>query len=193
MDFLGVPALRKVRLPKEYRPAGLDAKIRTERLRAEVRLLCEARRIGVRTPRILDVDEDSHTLVLERVAGRTLTALLLDPGSGGETLPGVMEELGVALGRLHAGGVSHGDLTGSNVIWTGEEVVFLDMSMGSRTPELEDLGIDLHLVEEDLQTLAPDAGGLYERFLAGYDRGNPSGSARVRRRASEIKGRVRYS
>lgn len=193
IDFLGVPALKKVRVPKSYRPADFDDKIRTERLRAEVRILREARRIGVRTPRILDIQETDHTLVLERIGGRTLTEMILGHGTDASLIDRVVRTLGSTLGKLHTGGLSHGDLTGSNMIWTGEEVVFIDMSMGSRTPELEDFGIDLHLVEEDFNTLSKGSKELYKVFLDGYDEGNPAGSERVRRRAAEIKGRIRYS
>ena len=100
------------------------------------------------------------------------------------------------LGRLHAGHISHGDLTSSNVLLpdgpTGP-VAFIDLSMGSRNAGLEELGIDLHLVEEDLKALSARAPSLVRAFHAGYAEGNPEGGQDVRARAKAIRGRVRYA
>lgn len=191
--YLGLPAIRKTRVPKGYRAEAFDLKIRTERLRMEVRLLREARRAGIHTPFVFDVDEVSCSLVMERVPGRTLTDLFTDPEVPAGDVRQRVHDLGRTLGKLHSGGISHGDLTGSNVVWTGSEIAFLDLSMGSRTPELEDFGIDLHLVEEDFNTLLPDADAAFEEFLRGYQEGCTKDAKRNILRAREIKGRVRYS
>ena len=50
VDWWGFPALLKERESKTYRPKVLDDRIRRERTRTEVRLLVDARRLGVRTP-----------------------------------------------------------------------------------------------------------------------------------------------
>jgi tRNA A-37 threonylcarbamoyl transferase component Bud32 len=65
--------------------------------------------------------------------------------------------------------------------------------MGARPASLEERGIDLHLVEEDLAALHPKGPVLFARFLEGYAIGNPAGEAEVRKRAREIKGRIRYA
>jgi Kae1-associated kinase Bud32 len=192
-DFLGIRALKKRRIPKGYRPDEMDRRIRTERLKTEVRLLKEARRMGVRTPIVLDLSVAASEFIMEKVDGRPVTEIIQDPTSPKELLLEIMEHLGVAIGRLHAAGIAHGDLTASNVIWTGKEVALIDMSMGTRTPELEDKGIDLHLVEEDMNTLTALSAKLNARFLEGYRVGNPSEGETVIKRAHEIKGRVRYS
>lgn len=191
--YLGIPALRKHRIVKAYRPPALDQRLRTERLRMEVRLLREARGLGIRTPFVLDIDLEEGSFVMERVPGRSVTEILEADAADGPENRDLLRRWGEAVGRLHRGNISHGDLTGSNVLWTGQEIVLLDLSMGSHTPELEEFGIDLHLVEEDLNTLSPDAGTLYVAFLEGYATGNPLGAAAIRERALEIKGRVRYS
>ena len=65
--------------------------------------------------------------------------------------------------------------------------------MGSRSPGLEELGIDLHLVEEDLKSLHDGAEALIRAFHDGYVAGNPAGAKDVRARAKAIRGRVRYA
>ncbi len=196
VDWWGFPALLKERETKAYRPKALDERLRRERTRTEARLLVDARRVGVRTPIIYDIDLMHYRLVLEQLPGPTLKELLDKPTADlGELTPAV-RSFGIALGRLHAGGISHGDLTSSNVLFpegADGAPAFIDLSMGSRSPGLEELAIDLHLVEEDLKALHPKGEVLWKRFREGYATGNASGHRAVERRAAEIRGRVRYA
>ncbi len=196
VDWWGFPALLKSREPKRYRPKALDERLRRERTRTEARLLVEARRLGVRTPLVYDLDTERCRLILEQLPGPTLKAILQDPELPPTSVAAAVRSFGVALGRLHAGHVAHGDLTSSNVLYPeGPDgpVAFLDLSMGSRNAGLEDLGIDLHLVEEDLKALSARAPSLTRTFYAGYAEGNPAGSKEARARAKAIRGRVRYA
>ncbi|HTZ61546.1 MAG TPA: KEOPS complex kinase/ATPase Bud32 [Thermoplasmata archaeon] len=196
VEWMGLPALLKERETKSYRAKALDERLRRERTRTEARLLVDARRLGVRTPIVYDIDLSRHRLVLELLAGPTLKELLERPDVPAESLAGAVRHLGEALGRLHAGGIAHGDLTSSNVLFPdGPDgpPAFLDLSMGSRSPGVEELGIDLHLVEEDLKALHARSDALVRAFLEGYTSGNPDGAKDVRNRAKAIKGRVRYA
>ncbi|MGA7924059.1 MAG: KEOPS complex kinase/ATPase Bud32 [Thermoplasmata archaeon] len=196
VEWLGLDAYLKERDVKGYRPKALDDRLRNERTRMEVRLLVEARKLGVRTPIVYDVDLTTHRIVMERLPGTTLRDMLGAPAVTLATLDAPIVAFGRALGRLHAGGISHGDLTSSNVLYPDgpeAEPAFLDLSMGSRNGGIEELGIDLHLVEEDLKGLHPRGSALYKRFLDGYAEGNPAGHEKVRTRAREIRGRVRYA
>ncbi len=196
VDWWGFPALLKERDSKSYRPKALDDRLRRERTRTEARLLVEARRLGVRTPILYDIDVAHHRLLLEELPGPTLKALLEDPSLPAPALAGAVRAFGEALGRLHAGGISHGDLTSSNVLYPsgpGGPPAFLDLSMGARNAGIEELGIDLHLVEGDFRALVARPAPLLRSFLEGYDAGNPGRSKDVRARARQIKGRVRYA
>jgi len=196
VEWLGLPALRKERETKSYRPKNLDERLKRERTRNEVRLLTEARRLGVRTPIVYDIDLPHHRLILEQLPGPTLKDLLDDSKADPAPVTPAVRALGVALGRLHAGGISHGDLTSSNILYpegAAGAPALLDLSMGSRNAGVEERGIDLHLVEEDLKALHPEGDALFRTFLEGYAEGNPTGHAEVRKRAREIRGRVRYA
>jgi Kae1-associated kinase Bud32 len=196
VDWWGFPALVKERDLKSYRPKALDERLRRERTRTEARLLVDARRLGVRTPLLYDIDLLHHRLTIEEIPGATLKQLLEDTNLPADDLSAALRSFGAALGRLHAGGISHGDLTSSNVLFpegARGAPAFLDLSMGSRSPGVEELGIDLHLVEEDLKALHEGAERLVRVFLEGYDTGHPAGAAAVRKRAREIRGRVRYA
>lgn len=196
VDWWGFPAIVKDREAKGYRPKALDERLRRERTRTEARLLVDARRAGVRTPIVYDVDVLHHRLVLEELPGSTLKAILEDTALPPQTARDAVHALGVALGKLHVGGISHGDLTSSNVLYPdgpGAAPALLDLSMGTRSPSVEELGIDLHLVEEDLRALSAESESLIRAFHEGYAAGNPAGHAAVRTRAKEIRGRVRYA
>jgi Kae1-associated kinase Bud32 len=196
VDWWGFPALLKERDAKQYRPKALDDRLRRERTRTEARLLVDARRIGVRTPLLYDIDLAKHRLILEELPGPTLKQLVDDPALSAEDLTAAVRGLGRALGRLHAGGISHGDLTSSNVLYPDgptDPPAFLDLSMGSRSPGIEELGIDLHLVEEDLKAIHARSEALIRAFHEGYAEGNPNGQKDVRARAKAIRGRVRYA
>jgi len=157
VDWWGFPALLKERDLKAYRPKALAERIRRERTRNEARLLVDARRLGIRTPMIYDVDLLRHRLTIEELPGPTLRQILEDPSVAPDDLPVAVRAFGRALGVLHAGSIAHGDLTSSNVLFPEGPrgpPAFLDLSMGTRSPGLEELGIDLHLVEEDLKALS---------------------------------------
>ncbi len=196
VEWMGRAALLKERDSKSYRPKELDERLRRERTRTEARLLVDARRLGVRTPIVYDIDLPRHRLVLEELPGPTLKQLIDAHAADPQPLVGPVRRFGAALGRLHAGGISHGDLTSSNVLFPeegGGEPAFLDLSMGSKNAGIEELGIDLHLVEEDLRALHPAGEELLKAFYAGYAEGNPARQKDVRARAKEIRGRVRYA
>ncbi|MGI0131747.1 MAG: KEOPS complex kinase/ATPase Bud32 [Thermoplasmata archaeon] len=196
VDWWGFPALLKERDAKSYRPKALDERLRRERTRTEARLLMEARRLGVRTPILYDIDLTHHRLTMEELPGPTLKEVLETSANTPEMLVVPLRAFGLALGRLHEGGISHGDLTSSNVLYpdgTAGAPAFLDLSMGSRSPGVEELGIDLHLVEADLKALSPHGEALFRAFLEGYAIGHPTGQRDVRARAKEIRGRVRYA
>ena len=196
VDWLGFAAILKERDTKSYRPKALDERLRKERTRNEARLLADARRAGVRTPLVYDVDLAKGRLVLEELTGPTLKELLAQHPEEDAPLAGPVEAFGRALGRLHAVGLSHGDLTSSNVLFPdGPDgpPAFIDLSMGTKGAGVEELGIDLHLVEEDLKALHPKGERLLESFFVGYVAGNPTGQKDVRARAKEIRGRVRYA
>jgi Kae1-associated kinase Bud32 len=196
VDWLGLPARLKERDAKSYRPKSLDERLRRERTRTEARLLVEARRAGVRTPIIYDIDLIKHRLVLEELPGPTLKELIDASKSEAGPLLVPIRAFGTTLGQLHAAGISHGDLTSSNVLFPSGPAgspAFIDLSMGARNAGVEELGIDIHLVEEDLKALHPKGTTLVRTFLQGYREANPDHQAAVLRRAREIRGRVRYA
>lgn len=81
--------------------------------------MTKARRLGVPTPALYAVDPLLHTLTFEYVDGLSVKEILLDFGLNGtvkERLDDIATQIGNAVGKLHDGGLIHGDLTTSNMI-----------------------------------------------------------------------------
>ena len=188
--YLGLGAVAKQRVAKAYRLPALDAQIRRERTRSEAHLLAQAHRAGIRVPHVLDVDVDAATLLLEHVPGPSLRERLLQsPQADGTSL---CRDFGRIVGRLHAAGLTHGDLTTSNVIVGPDGLVLIDFGLSQPSAELEDRGVDLHLVERTFESSHPERPELLDAVLAGY--GETFGDWKtVFARVEDIKARGRYT
>jgi TP53 regulating kinase-like protein len=144
--------LVKARLPKKYRPAQLDSTIRRYRTVHEPQLMHEAKRAGVPTPTIFMVDVENATITMEYIKGEQVKQFL------NSSIPKAKRQklclkIGELIGRLHAHGVIHGDLTTSNMILAREsKIFFVDFGLGDKTMEFEARGVDLHLLKRALQS-----------------------------------------
>ena len=173
----------KHRVSKQYRVSALDKRLITERTRAEARLIHAARRGGVPTPVMSDITDNAITM--EQVQGTLLTRDLT-----GENL----REAGRMVGRLHSAGIVHGDLTTSNLIVreSDRKCVLIDFGLAQVTQEVEQRGVDLHVLYQTLKSTAPDRS--YELKIA-FDEGYGetfAGAGEVIAREHEIELRGRY-
>jgi N6-L-threonylcarbamoyladenine synthase/protein kinase Bud32 len=173
----------KRRLPKTYRHPRLDERLRRERTVAEARLLSEARRIGVPTPLVRDVDVQEATLTLQRVGEADLAARL--------TVDAV-DRLGGHLATLHDAGIVHGDPTTRNVRVDPSKVFLVDFGLGFHTGHVEDHAMDLHVFRQSVEGTAETPGPLVSAFEASYlDEGGEAAETVVERLRG-IEGRGRY-
>lgn len=81
--------------------------------------MTKARRLGVSTPVLYAVDPVAHSLTFEFVEGPSVKDVFLEFGSHGvveERLDDIALQIGDAIGKLHDGGLIHGDLTTSNML-----------------------------------------------------------------------------
>lgn len=189
-EFLGRRAVAKVRLPKAYRLAALDDELRRTRIRMESRLMAEARAAGVSVPVLYDVDLAEHTIVMERIEGATAKDVL---DRGGPDAHRVAREVGRIVGRLHAAGIVHGDLTTSNMIVREGRVVMIDFSLGAKSEDVEARGVDLHLLREALTSAHARSASYYRDVLAGYREVLGASARAAIAKVREIEGRGRYT
>jgi N6-L-threonylcarbamoyladenine synthase/protein kinase Bud32 len=170
----------KRRLRKRYRHPDLDERLRRERTVLEARLTSEARREGVPTPLVYDVDVREATLVLQYVGDADLAA---DPTAAG------VAAVGEHLGTLHRAGVVHGDPTTRNVRVAADRTFLIDFGLGYHSGHVEDHAMDCHVFEQSVAGTADDVPALLDAFEAGYRR---TGDEAVVARLREIEGRGRY-
>ncbi len=180
----------KQRVVKNYRHPTLDKSLQTFRIKNEVRLMLEARRAGVPVPVIYSVDLAESRIVMEEIPGvRVKDALENLPSDKAEE---VCRKIGEIAALLHANDIVHGDLTTSNMLLDSDRIVVIDFSLGSKTSELEDKGVDMHLLEEAFHSAHYRRSELYEAVKDSYVRAYPAGAA-VLKKVEEIEKRGRYT
>jgi N6-L-threonylcarbamoyladenine synthase/protein kinase Bud32 len=170
----------KRRVPKDYRHPDLDARLRRDRTVMEARLTGAARRAGVPTPIVRDVDTEAATLVLERVGDRDLAgALSVDR----------VADVGRHLAAVHGAGFVHGDPTTRNVRVGDDRTFLIDFGLGYHTDDVEDYAMDLHVFEGSLDGTAEDAPALRTAFEDAY---REAGDGAVVDQLRSIERRGRY-
>jgi N6-L-threonylcarbamoyladenine synthase/protein kinase Bud32 len=171
----------KTRKPRAYRHPTLDERLRRERTREEARLTSEARRAGVRTPVIRDIDPAETTITFQHVGDCDLREALTEEN---------VRETAVSLATIHNAGFVHGDPTTRNVRVSRDGTVFLiDFGLGYYTRHAEDHAMDLHVFEQSLDGTADDAETLR---AAAEDAYRETGDPAVLDRLRDIEGRGRY-
>ncbi|VTT86432.1 TsaD/Kae1/Qri7 protein, required for threonylcarbamoyladenosine t(6)A37 formation in tRNA / p53-regulating protein kinase (human PRPK/yeast YGR262c) [Halorubrum sp. DM2] len=185
----------KRRVAKSYRHPELDRTLRRDRTVAEARLASEARRAGVPTPLVYDIDLATATLTLQYVGDRDLAAALDERWT---------ETVGRHLARLHRAGMVHGDPTTRNVRVSpdtaesagrgGESnetsgTYLIDFGLGYHTGHVEDHAMDLHVFEGSVRATAADPDPLTAAFEAGYE---SAGDPEVLDRLRDVADRGRY-
>lgn len=94
--------------------------------------MTKARRLGVVTPVLYAVDTVMHTLTFEYVEGPSVKDILLGFGLVGvdeERMADITTQIGNAIGKLHDGGLVHGDLTTSNMLLRSAADQLVDFSL----------------------------------------------------------------
>ncbi|MFB6143371.1 MAG: bifunctional N(6)-L-threonylcarbamoyladenine synthase/serine/threonine protein kinase [Halorientalis sp.] len=169
----------KTRHPRSYRHPDLDERLRVERTREEARLTSEARRHGVPTPVVFDVDTAETELTFERVGEADLRDRL-----SAERVRAVARHLAT----IHDAGFVHGDPTTRNVR-VGDRTSLVDFGLGYYTADAEDHAMDLHVLGQALDGTADDAAALRAAVEEAY---REAGDPAVLEHLREIEGRGRY-
>ena len=177
----GKKVLIKERVPKAYRHKEIDERIRTERNRTEARLMSEARRSGVSTPIIYDVED--FKLKMQYIDGVPIKYLIT---------PEISEKVGELIGKLHSSGIIHGDLTTSNLLLAGKRLYLLDFGLAYFDKGVEARGVDVHVLFQTFESTHRAHEALIEAFKKGYQ-STFIDSEDVLKRVEEIKKRARYA
>lgn len=191
--WLGETVLAKRRVKKRYRPSELDRSILEYRTIHEAEIIQRAKKAGVSSPIIYLVDVSRATIYMEYVEGRVIRRSLDELPE--EKRLSLFHRIGIFVGKLHKGGIVHGDLTTSNMILTAaDRIYFVDYGLAELTGEVEKRGVDLHLMKSMLtSTHYTYAEECFSSFLNGYREvmGNEA-TIEVVRKIGEIERRGRY-
>ncbi|RYR37857.1 hypothetical protein Ahy_A09g042769 [Arachis hypogaea] len=187
-NFVGRRSVIKERFSKKYRHPTLDIKLTLRRLNAEARCMTKARKLGVCTPALYAVDTVLNTLTFEYVEGPSLKEVLLEFGLKGvveERLDDIASQVGDAIGKLHDGGLIHGDLTTSNMLLKSgtNQLVLIDFGLSFTSTLPEDKAVDLYVLERALLSMHSSCGNVMDRILAAYRKSSKQWSSTLNKLA----------
>ncbi|CAM9003012.1 unnamed protein product [Rhodiola kirilowii] len=194
-NFGGRRSVVKERFSKKYRHPSLDAMLTIKRLNAEARCMTKARRLGVLTPVLYAVDTVQHTLTFEYVEGRVVKDVLLEFGTNRvdeEGMTNLTVQIGVAIAKLHDGGLVHGDLTTSNMLIeiATNKLVLIDFGLSYTSSLPEDKAVDLYVLERALLAMHSSCGNVIECILSAYKKSSKQWSSSMNKLA-EVRQRGR--
>ncbi len=187
--FMGLRAIYKVRVPKEYMNQALDRALRTQRTLKEAKILDMAAKAGVRVPRLYALFPSAGLIVMEYVEGPTLKDLI----SSGDNWRPLAVEAGRQLGLLHRAGIVHGDSTTSNMVVSPRGLTLIDFGLAEFSTSVEDRAVDMHLLRRAVLSTHPSlASEFIDLFVKGYASVMGDAHRDVVARANEIELRGRY-
>ena len=143
-------AVIKERIKKIYRADELDEFLRKSRTKREAKLISAARRSGVPTPFIHDVDNAKTSIIIDYVEGEKIRKILNNASK--EERKKICTEAGKNTGLLHKNHIIHGDLTTSNMILKDSKLYFIDFGLGEINEAVEAKGVDLLVFKKSLRS-----------------------------------------
>ena len=178
-SYLGEKAVIKDRIVKGYRISEIDDKIRRARTKEEAKLLADAKRAGVKTPVLYDVDLKNKRITMQEIRGFMLKDVIDDD---------LAFNLGEEISKLHSLDIIHGDITTSNVLLSDGDLVFIDFGLGRYSHLKEDKAVDLLVLKKSLQSIDYNLALKYfDLVLKGY------GDESILKTINDIESRGRYT
>ncbi|KAK9811170.1 hypothetical protein WJX73_007976 [Symbiochloris irregularis] len=168
-EFLGRPVILKQRFKKKYRHPVLDKHLNHSRLKQEVRSLLKARKLGIPTPVLYDVELEASTIYMERIAGCSVKELL-KKGMSPADRHSLGRKIGQLLATMHDGSLVHGDLTTSNMLVRSDsqDLVMIDFGLSSISGLAEDKAVDLYVLERAFNSAHATSVDMYDAVLEAY-------------------------
>ncbi|MDP6906255.1 MAG: KEOPS complex kinase/ATPase Bud32 [Candidatus Thalassarchaeaceae archaeon] len=186
--WMGRDAVLKRRQPRNWRHPDLDARLTKSRLSAETRLLRRLHQNGLPVPELLAIDATEGWIIISKCPGIPLFEALR-VGIQKE----ILRDVGMLIRRIHAAGMTHGDLTTHNILWDEESgLSIIDFGLSSITYDLEPLGLDLQVLNECLKASHPSIECGIDLVVEGYLETEEDMAKAVILRFDGIRSRVRY-
>jgi len=165
----------KERIPKKYRLAIIDEKLRKTRTRREAKIIQKITALGIPAPKLKNADDINMRITMENIQGTVLKDCLHT------NTENFGQEIGKKIGLMHANNIIHGDLTTSNMI-LNKEITFIDFGLSFLSQKEEDKAVDLHALKQALQskhhTIAEQC---FNTIIQGYKETNPNSDSIFKR------------
>lgn len=176
----------KDRIPKSYRLAYIDERLRKFRTRREAKVMEKLSALDFPGPKLLDACDKTMNIKMEHIQGPKVRDVLE------ENHEKLSFEIGKKLAVLHQNDIIHGDLTTSNMILENE-IKFIDFGLSFFSTKIEDKAVDLHLLRQALEsrhhTVWEDA---FQNVLKGYSSYKHSTEVLKRLEQVEARGRNKH-
>ncbi|BAW30787.1 MAG TPA: bifunctional N(6)-L-threonylcarbamoyladenine synthase/serine/threonine protein kinase [Methanothermobacter sp.] len=188
-DWLHYKVMVKERIKKNYRIREIDEDLRRSRTKNEAKLFNEAKKCGVLTPLLFDINIRKPSIKMENIKGKPLNEIIekLDPIERKK----ICETIGENIAKLHEHGIVHGDLTTSNIIMKDKDLVFIDFGLGKFSQETEDRGVDLLVLKKALKSTHYNIWReCFQQVLKGYEK---KSSIEIEPKIKDIEDRGRYT
>ncbi len=168
LKWNGFNLVSKHRVPKPYRMPDLDRWIRDRRTLHEAKVITSLRKLGIPCPAVIMMDRSNATLYLQLIDGAELKKVLDNLPE--KSIKSIASKLGAIVGKMHKGGIAHGDLTTSNIILDESgDLYLIDFGLSLMTDDLEELAVDVHLLDRSLESVHHPVRGIFmKNFLRGY-------------------------
>ena len=188
-SWINQKAILKSRKKKDYRNESLDYRLRKQRTIRESEITSEVKKFGIHTPLIYFVDVANCNIIMEKINGILVRDL---PNS---KLVRACKDIGKLVGIMHKNGITHGDLTTSNFIESGNNIFIIDFGLANRTTKSDDHAVDLRLFKEILNSAHADVfEKAWSNFLSGYKSSvDKERFAKITNKVMIIESRGRYA
>lgn len=196
----------KIRPTKTWRHPTLDKRLTKQRITAEARVLVKCRKEGAPVPSVLGLDWEKGWTAVEWIEGKTVKQAIRERDlKKEEELVELLGRIGRVVGKLHASGVIHGDLTTSNMMIRRAEqqeegsggssslegeIVLIDFGLASQAMQEEERAVDLYVLERAFGSTHPKEEGLFGKVLEAYE-GTYKGAKSTLRRLEDVRMRGR--
>lgn len=190
-QWFGFDVIKKVRSPKKYRIKEIDIELRTSRTIIESKLLIAAKKAGIKTPNIFEIDLEDTTIIMEYIAG-ILVKEWLKNCSDATKQNELIKLIGNYVGILHTNDIIHGDLTTSNIIKQNDDLYFIDFGLGKFSQAIEDKAVDILLIKKCFtSTHTQSDKEFFFAFQEGYMK-TMNQATSIFRRAAKAEARARH-
>jgi TP53 regulating kinase-like protein len=188
VEWMNRKVIQKRRVKKGYRVKEVDEKIRRRRTKKESLLLAEARKAGIPTPIVYDVDLKEAQITMQYLDYPRIKEVLEEIDR--EKMKEICQRIGELMAKMHAKGIVHGDVTTSNMIIGDKKIYFIDFGLGERDSSIEGRAVDLHVLMEALDaSLHPEC---FEWVFHGYELEIGGEAEAIKKKIGEIIKRGRY-